>query len=149
MFAPMLMVQLTKLHHIHGSTIYCWNFSSCNNRRRNTNIIANFKIRDFFVCSTFTFSLRWLAAPIYWCIIKKTKNVIGEKETHIFQLRYKRTSITIMRDHYSKQLSPTKLPLFSLVTTFKFFFFSFLCAVFGRRAVGRTGAIHIFPGHIF
>jgi hypothetical protein len=27
----------------------------------------------FFVCSTFTFSLRWLAAPIYYCIIKKNK----------------------------------------------------------------------------
>jgi hypothetical protein len=30
--------------------IYCWNFASSTNMLRNTNIIANFKIRDFFFC---------------------------------------------------------------------------------------------------
>jgi hypothetical protein len=118
-FAPILMVQLTKLSQYIGAwymvaPIYWWNFASCTNRRRNP---KNMRFRGFFK----TFFLHWCKMVSSTNILvhyKENQNVSSsspirlnvahsvswsgaETESHVFKMaatfRDKRTSITAMQ----------------------------------------------------
>jgi hypothetical protein len=140
MLAPILMVQLAKLHQYMGATdtvapMYWGNWASCTNRCRNTNILRILRFRWFFyVCITITSVKNWLSASTFWCIAKRIKMLAAPRHSVkpylINQLEWSGNSNTCFKDggqfqrqktadHHKASICHLPVPThFSFVPTF-------------------------------